>query len=225
MMWNGVNNPTLIQDQRTISACIRATFIGPVLESKGQIGTIENLPLSALIGKHVAGIVTEPPSPNELFDLATWVQRCGIDTMEVVWRPSAENPATFVSERDIGLYTQSYLGFPAPIPTQLGDYANSREPTCFGFVWKNVLSNQLSFETVKNIEWRPRANQGFMAQIPRAINDHDYSGSVLKFLDRLDPTWTRRILDASASASSTLLTAVFTGYFQAAGRGRKGLLK
>jgi len=206
------NQAGLMQDMRTVSACIRMSYTGRMDRSSGQMAFVENVPLSTILG-HTSGasLESQPISIDQLFNLSPAAQRLGVDTLEVVWRPSAENPATFVGESDHALYT-STDEFLAPLfPTQIGDYANSREPTVFGFAWRGALESQLAFEFFKNVEWRPRFDKGFTAQIPRAINDHDYTGDVLKFLDELDPSWTRRILDASQSATSRIISAAFAG--------------
>jgi hypothetical protein len=197
----------LMQDARTVSACIRVCYTGEMQHASGQLAYIENLPLSAVVGRNP----NEPAiTVDQLFTMSSNVQRLGVDTYEVVFRPP-EGGHTFHDYMDGAWLNDTALLDPRTI---VADTAAVTNPVCFGFAWRSISANpkaDLDFELVKNIEWRPRPFAGMASTIPRALNDRNEVLSALLLLDQRSNSWTRKVIDNAGSIAGTVVKMAATG--------------
>lgn len=211
----------IVLDARTLSACIRLAYFGPMFSSAGQVGFIQDIPLSIIKGNTNPEEAKEPSaSVNDLFKLATRTQRLGTETLEVVMRhspgselfQSSSDPAItthLASKHPTPEYIGTLVDGPAP---KLGDNADNFSATVFGFVWKNVNAPAaLSFELVKNIEWRPSLDSGFQAVKPESVASVSFVQQAQDILDKTAPNWRAHTADAASSAAASLSRMAFTG--------------
>jgi hypothetical protein len=214
----------IVLDARTLSACIRMAYYGAMFTSAGQVGFVENVPLSLLIGHPDQDGLEhkeQPASVNDLFKLAARTQRMGTSTLEVLMRhtPGSE---LFQSSSDPAIFTHVLTDHPNPqfvgdfaepsSAPRLGENADNFAATVFGFVWKNVTNPAaLSFELVKNVEWRPSLDSGFQAVKPVSVAGSSYVDKAQEFLDKRVPEWRARTSEAVGTAADKIASIAFTG--------------
>lgn len=229
----------IVLDARTLSACIRMAYFGAMFSSAGQVGFIQDIPLSVVMGNGDGDLESKEPcaSVNDLFKLATRTQRLGTDTLEVVMRHSPGSEL-FQSSEDPAITTNVEARHPDPqylsdglhgSQPRLGDNADNFAATVFGFVWKNVTAPAaLSFELVKNVEWRPSLDSGFQAVKPESVRATSYVQEAQSYLDKAVPDWRAHTADVANSAASALSKMAFTGVAgmaaAALGRANRGRL-
>jgi hypothetical protein len=218
---SGFTHFNVASDARLLSACMRLTYTGRMADTSGELAFIENLPLDVFLGDDKASWdVANPASVDDLFKLATAVQRMGVDTAEIVHRPDDAGGSVFRDARDGALVLErknnSYL------PTEIETNARVLQPHVFGFAWRSVGDGGarvgLTFDFIKNLEWRPRPIIGFTSAVPRAIGPADGVSvhRVLQALDARSPAWTRRILDSAGSLAGEVVRMAATGIGKAA---------
>jgi hypothetical protein len=200
---------TTASDARLISACIRMTYFGSIVNSQGEVSMIENLPLATLLQ---GGTGSQPMNVNELFQYSGNSMRLGTDTIEVIARP--DDDAKHFTDHDTKWSRES-----GSTPnTLLSEAQKVKQATAFGFAWRNCIptANQ-SFQVIRNIEWRPDANLGIAAPTVRQYTV-DLQPSVIATLDRSNPSWTRRIVNGALSVAAQVATTAFTGALPVAGQ-------
>lgn len=198
-----------VSDFRLISACLRVTYTGPLQSSQGLLASVENLPADTFL--HGQATSDEVASVDDLFALSSKTQRFGVNTHELRYRPRVGDNGRFKPDQN-GTYT---LGTPGTSRTTLTQDSKSFGTTLFGFAWKGIASDQLSFEFVQNIEWRPETRAGFVSSIPRQITPAGYSQTVLAWMDRTMPGWTTALSNGASTIVSAsvnrLASSVFSG--------------
>jgi hypothetical protein len=173
---------------------------------------ITNLPLRQLIGHGgSAEVDTDPASVDDIFLNCPTIQRLGVDTMEVVHRPEDTLNSRFLSLED---HCTTISG-DGTVRTHIGESASDIEPRCFGFAWRGVspgdgTSTALSFELLKNIEWRPRLTAGIQAQEVKSSGESKVQRT-LATLDKHVPNWQTRILDSAGSLAGAVVKIAATG--------------
>jgi hypothetical protein len=198
---------SICADSRLISACMRMTYTGALQNSSGQMGFIENLPLHSILEGGVGGV---PCNVNELFQHAPHTCRLGIDTAEVIFAPDSRTAEIFTQESDGAMENTE----PAN-PTTITQEADTLNPRVFGFVWRGLdmpigEDAKLSFELIKNSEWRPEASSG----LPEVTIKHMGPSKIQPALTGLDskfPGWTRKVSMAAGSVASQISKAAFAG--------------
>jgi len=205
----------LVQDARLLSACMRMTYTGRLDRSAGQVAFIENVPLVSLIGDEAKGPTL---SVDDLFRMSDSVQRIGVDTLEVVHRPDLELASVFHDTNDAGLFKK-----PGDTYTHLATSGEMTQPTVFGFAWRNLSTSaetplaNLTFDLTKNIEWRPKPLAGITVVTPKVTGPPGVLARTIETLDRIDPSWSKRILDSASSLAGKVVTMAATGVAQRIG--------
>lgn len=166
----------IVQDARVLSACMTTTFLGKMVDSSGEICFLQNVPISELIGSGTNTCT----SVNALFNYSANKQRLGVETIESIYRPNLNSSQLF---RDSTVR-------PLDIPAATNVTAQNLEsepfgPRVFGVAWRGVQSDaQISFDFIKNIEWRPEAVSGF-SQVPIVGASPGILERTLKYADNL----------------------------------------
>lgn len=172
-------------DFRTVSACIRLLYTGTVSSCTGRVAMIENLTAEQLL---TAGGVT-PISVGQLFNLATKTERTSLQPMELKFRPNVTVSDIYRRKAYDYMIQHGTTGTSASTVSP-----NERFGDVFiGFAWQGVPSNQLVFETIHNIEWRPEANLGYASTVPKLLAPRPVLGQIVKHLDDKYPGWTTRM--------------------------------
>lgn len=202
---SGVLSTSVFMDARTLSACMKMRYFGALENSSGEVGFIDNLPLSVLFGRHVVGGPQTPAiAVDDLFVYSARTQRVGLDTLENVWYNA--NESTKFHPYDTGII----LAGTFPDLTQAAMVEN---PTAFGFCWRGldngVTSTKLTFEFVKNIEWRPDPYLGISAPAQRTSASNP-AKTVVAALDASAPGWNHKVEEEKGDTTS-LTKAVFSG--------------
>lgn len=215
--YNWVGGETA-QDARTLSSCMKMTYNGPMTEASGQVAFLEGVSASTLLFGGTNGATA---TIGQLFNMAATTQRLGTDTLEIVWRPDPEAGESFTYASSTGLATDLYgsqqgvftLGNNATTLTTQGMSQTQRDPKLYGFAWKNLTAGteNLTFDLVKNIEWKPSAAIGMPQTTPRQLNVTSQLPRTLHALDQADPAWTKRVVNGSKGIVSQIANAAFTG--------------
>jgi hypothetical protein len=197
-----------VSDFRLLSGCMRVTYTGALQASSGLLASVENLPVDTfLLGQ---ASLDDCASVDNLFALSAKVQRFGVETHEIRYRPSGAALETF--KQDVsGVYT---IGTPASTRTTMTNESRRFAPVFFGFAWKGVASNTLSFDFIQNIEWRPETGAGFPSVVPRQVNPDSYKRTVASWLDTHYPGWATAAQHHAKNAIFSLATSMFTGVSQ-----------
>jgi hypothetical protein len=213
MLLSGAFGSSIVMDARTLSACLRLTYTGRMDASSGEVAFVENLSVSNLIGDTGSDSAGLTMTVDELFQISTSTQRLGVDTLEIVHRGHEVHAATFTDYRDSALLNDSFQGNTPSAPTIASNKAES--PHVFGFAWRGLdtpgNNASLTFNLLKNIEWRPEVRTGFTSITPHTVNTENVLAQVHKALDNNNPSWTRRIIDSAASLAGEVVKMAKTG--------------
>jgi hypothetical protein len=197
----------IVQDARTLSACIKMKYTGQLVNASGEIAFIQDLPLTSIL--YGAGN-NEATSVNQLFQNATQTGRFGSDTAEVISRPD-ETSHVFRNDRSTPLQVSDSEGG----TTSLSSEGKSQGPNVFGFAWRGLAipsgqAANLTFEFIKNIEWRPEPISGLTHATPRVINTIPKTQSVVKYLDDMSSTWTTKLMSGINQVSKLALAGAWS---------------
>jgi len=178
-------NTEIVEDARLISACIRLTYFGTMLDSSGQIGFLENVPDSLVL---TGGANGDPASVDELFRYTSNTHRLGLDTFEVIARPSDGTPRF----RDTAESPYA-LGMHGVMPTTISQTGKTMPSTLCGLVWRSLDSkSRLVAEVTKNFEWRPAPISGLVMVHPQTKGKEKIT-AIHTIADRFKPGWATRI--------------------------------
>lgn len=195
-------NSATCQDFRTLSACVKMTYIGDTSSCKGRVAMLGNVPLSLLVD----GL----PTVSGLFDRSSSSQRVSLDVMEVNYRPTDESEK-FKEDAAFAL-TSLGAGISA---TSISEAAKADSPTCIGFAWIGVPANQLIFETFQNIEWRPKISQKYVEPAATMLYSEPLYKKALQYLDSAAPGWSNTASKLMARGAMSLGNYVLGGPPQA----------
>lgn len=195
----------MVLDARTLSACMKMTYFGAMNDSSGLVGFIDNLPLEALLSGGTAGVAM---SVDDVLRASTDVRRLGVDTLECVYRPSEENSGVFKSELDGAML----IGTPTVTVTTITQESLIRAPIVFGFAWTGLTGGNasLSFDLVKNVEWRPEPLSGINSVAPKSTGPSKIQ-ETLAILDRKSPNWSHKVVSEIGGLTSQVAKMAFTG--------------
>lgn len=200
-----VSGPT-VADFRLVSACMRMTYTGTMTNSSGTIAFIENLAPEAIFN---AGVPNQTISVDLLIQNCQKYNRLGIETEEVIFRQDPKLSSEFhgdsISPIDLGAVTTRI--------SNQSEEAQRAQPTFFGFAWKGQAANQLAFEFIQNIEWRPAAQSGIVAPVPTVVSMPNQVQIAQRTLDVRKPGWSTSARRAVRGLNSALDVAqmAFTG--------------
>lgn len=181
-------NGTVATDARTLSACIRMSYLGQMATTQGMVGHIDIA--FANLEDRIRG---DALSIDSLFELSQVVQRTNLDPLEQRWTPSAASDR-FRGPGDTAGTSQDFAVAVASSVYTLGTAASVENPRMIGFVWKGFASGTpfssiLQFDCYKNIEWRPQATAGISMPNPVRTSTVSPAHQALVALDAAAPGW------------------------------------
>jgi hypothetical protein len=187
---------------RCVGACVRMTYVGAMTDAAGRVGYLENVPADTVLKANGA----DPVSINELFGMCSKTSRLDLDTMEVTYRPY-EGATNFKDREDSAFYSN---GSADTIVASDGRRFGSR---MMGFVWDSVSdTDELFFEFIQNIEWKPQSEQGLVITVPKQISAPGNYQRVLQYLDNTMPGWSTTLGAAAKSITSRFVKAAWNNY-------------
>jgi len=198
------------QVQRMISACIKMTYTGAMVNASGQVGYITDVDPFTLIG---GGNSSGPPSVSQMFNLCSKTERIGVRTHENRYSAATDNDSVYHGTTNACWeYSEAEA---TAIRTRVGATASRFRYPAFGFAWRGLDipsggDTGLSFELTKNIEWRPEPVSGLVQPNPVHHGPEKRTG-ILTALDRMYPNWATASLDAAAQYGPALAESIFTG--------------
>jgi hypothetical protein len=197
-------SPTLAEF-RTLSACVRMLYLGTTSSCSGRVAYIQGLSSSQLLYTDDG-----PISVTDLFNMATKTQRVSLDTMEVSYRPDEGVSEIFRNDQ------QPALRFVASSPTIIPGADQAMGDSWFGFAWQGVDSKEFSFETIRNIEWKPKPILG-QAIVPPAQVGEPMVRKATQLLDRVSPGWDTTLMQMgtrmAGSAANRAINFVLGGSY------------
>lgn len=202
------NNQQIAADMRVLSACMDCIYTGKMLDSQGEIGFIENLPLNAIYLPDFTGVAGNLISVNELFTKAASSQRLGVGVNTVRYRLD-EHSNTF-QDHTTGVFTVGQVG---TAETRIQYSTKTETPSFYGFVWRgmdSLVSPNLRFTLTKSVEWRPAQRSG-LAQTQPKTTGPSLVTQVQSELDRNYPGWWDRATDTAMDVSAKLLAMTIAG--------------
>lgn len=194
---------TTCGDARTISACMRLTYLGTMSNARGMVGVID-VPFSVLEDRIRGGTL----SVNSLFTVSQLVQRLPLDPLEQKWTPS-QGSDTFKGPGDTAGLRADFCVAVSGGVFSLGDSVANFNPRIIGFVWKGTgtgvtLGSELQFDCYKNIEWRPEAASGLTVPTPTRTHVIPPAQIALSALDSNLPGWRSKAMKAAESGASKI---------------------
>jgi hypothetical protein len=172
-----------VSDFRVVSACVRITYVGTLLDSKGIMASVSALPVDTFFDGQAT--IDEVASVDDIMALSGGIERVGTVTHEVNLHPMSSTNSLFKRDSS-GAYVLGTAGVSRTSPS---NDANRFGASFMGFAWKGVPTNELSFEFIQNIEWRPETRAGFVSVLPRQIKPPGYIATVTAWLDTNYPGW------------------------------------
>jgi len=204
-------------DFRLISACLRMTYLGTTMNTAGQFCYVENMPTDALLNGGPGSVC---PTVNQLFAANPKSQRTSLTTVDhkfAVYQPNLSE--LYHDESDAPMLRGS--GTPTTVSTD----GKIQNPRWFGFAWRGLTegsdASALSFEFIKNIEWRPEPASGLASQPPHQ-SGVNVMPHILRIADAKNPHWRTMISSGEKTAEKFVLKA-FQGVENAAKRGTSGI--
>jgi hypothetical protein len=190
-----------VSDARCVGACLRVSYTGRMDAASGLIAIIDNIPAEALLG--VDGVT--PASVDELFARSSKVERLGLDTAEVKFRPSLHSEI-FRSD------SEGVFDIDVSTVTTISAEAERSGSRLMGFAFKGISSfSDLLFEFHQNIEWRPNLDAGFVDRSPVQTSNPGNAQKVINYLDKNHPTWTHNLGHMITDSATSIAKMAFTG--------------
>lgn len=202
------------RDVRCISACMRMSYFGRLDASAGQVAYIQGLPLSDILGgdDNDNQTPTLPMSVDELFKVATSVQRFGVDTIEIIHKPKSDTSGIFHTEHDGAMDIGNLV---LAQTTIIDEVVRHRGMTCFGIAWRGTAelaaADSYGFEFFKNVEWRPKPVLGLTHVPPTATRSPTSVDKMVAHLESISPNYAERVVSTAKSGVSHLLEGVYAG--------------
>jgi len=193
------SNSSTSESTRTLAACVRAVYVGTTSNTQGRIAFLENIDPSLLLTK---------PNVDQMFALASKVQRIDLDPMEVTYRPDEVADSRF---KPTGVGALS-LGITASAATSITEEGRNLGPKWMGFAWNGVPTNQMIFETIRVLEWKPDVASGLANNNQASSGTGEpVLGSALRFLDNAVPGWSTTLMNVAKSGASMAARAALGG--------------
>lgn len=195
---------------RCLGACIRFSYTGSVSNASGQISAVR-VPF-AVIEEAVNGAVALTPA--RLLQYATDTRRMPLDTMEVKWRPSADDTFRSTAGGTSVLGDDPVVRFNTGVYT-IGTKATQEQPYFIGFVWRGVTNSDgvlstIAYDLYKNVEWTPSVNSGLASQNSVQMADSGVAQRAVAYLDRAKPGWDTQLVAAGKSYLAKTAMAAFS---------------
>lgn len=184
----------LVQEFRTVAACLRAVYTGTTSSCAGRVALLDNIPADLMVR-------SLPPSVEQMFSYAAETERTGLDPMEIRFRPSSES--SNMRATDTPVFT-----WPADSRAVLSDTAHANAPTLIGFAWTGVPSNSFSFDFIQCIEWKPTPIEGYVEAPVKQVSNTPLWQSAMKYLDDRFPNWQTKVMGGAANAAMSYASRV-----------------
>jgi len=191
----------VVADARCLSACMTMTFLGKMIDSSGEVCFLQNVPISELLS---GGTGSTPATIDQLFNYSASKQRFGVETLETVYRLNLNSSDKFRDDTLFPLVLAGGITVTDPV-------SETFAPRVFGFAWRGTAPDApISFDFIKNIEWRPEAISGF-AQVPIVNSGRSFAGPALSFIDQMGPEAWSHVKGAAVRLGARMVRAAFTG--------------
>jgi hypothetical protein len=175
---------TLIQDMRCLSACIRLSATGKLLDMNGEFAIMEGLTLESIMPTEQNYACA---SVNDLFDYANHTGPITKDPIEVKYRPTLSTAIFRSGELGAAHVYASGTGVSRPSESAL-----IQSPTFFGIAWRGLDAGSacpFTFNLIKNVEFRLRPLTHLAHSPPVKVADVAPVEKSLEDLDRRLPGW------------------------------------
>lgn len=193
-----------VRDFRTLSACMRVIYTGTTSNCQGRCGLISNFPASQLAA---------PPSVAQMMAYAEQARRIDLEYMELKFRPGEETSK--FRAIDSACFEEQKTGDPTLYTT----VAEVDEPMAMVFVFRGIAADQLTFEFIQNIEWRPATgNSGFVENQFTQTSAEPLYRKALQFLDKTMPGWSESLQQVAGNVANNAINYVLGGAPQVTGR-------
>lgn len=195
---------TVASDARTLSACIRMSYLGPMSSTQGMVGHID-VPFSNLEDRFRGDTL----SIDSLFELSQMVQRTNLDPIEQRWTPSTSSDR-FKGPGDTLGKSQDFVVSIISGEYSFGISPAVENPRMIGFVWKGFapsteFSRLLQFDCYKNVEWRPQPTAGISMPDPVRTAIVPPAHQALLALDSVVPGWRNKAKSMAQSGAQSLV--------------------
>ena len=182
---------TIVADARTLSAGIRVTYTGALINAGGQFAILTALPLGTLLNGGADGGVI---AVNDLFQYATDTGRIDREPIEVKARPDDSSNVFRSDASRCMAWDENFV--PPNVRTKVATYYTSEglanQPQFFGIAWRGLpagVTNPMTFDIVKALEWRPDMVSG-LTQVPKhAYHAHSQMTRATQLLDMHHKGW------------------------------------
>jgi len=197
---------------RCVSACLKLTYTGAVVNSAGSVSPIR-VPFAVLEGIVNGSVV---PTVEAFLQFASETHRLGLDTLEIKWRPSADDTFRTASASGASVVGDDPLVRvvgPSPYIYDIGTKARAEQPYLIGYVWRGMTvppSTNIQFDLYKNIEWAPEIGSGLASQPSIQMADSGVTQRALAMLDRAAPGWDTKVATAIKSKGARAAYAAFS---------------
>lgn len=182
---------------RTLSACLKLQYVGSTSDCAGRIALLENIPTDILM---------DLPNVQDILNYATRTERLSLETQEVTFRPNNES-SKFKDPTTVFLQSN----FVDEKATTMDPTTQFDQPKFIGFAWAGVPSNQLVFETIQNIEWKPDTGLGYVQTPIRQDSSTPSFTAALSWLDQRFPNWSTTAFNVAGRAAGRLIDSVLGG--------------
>jgi len=156
----------IVQDARTLGACMQIYQTGAVAATQGVLAVLQNVPLTALVAG--GGVNATPASVAQLMAYATTKMRFPTEPVEVKWAPSDVTAVWHTSGINANTVVAGAtslaedncvtLGNPATVATTVTGGPAADSIRGIGFAWSGLLTNttqDVLVDFTKVFEWRP----------------------------------------------------------------------
>lgn len=209
--WDFLNSD-IVQDTRTVAACMKMMYTGRNDSLSGRIAYLESVPRAALL----VGDGSNPPSINDLFRYSNTSCRTPLDMVENKSRPGEGSDVYRVPHHeahDDGVDYAFVQGDNGVSKTSIG-YGTPTGVGCgIGFIWDGLANDSsLSFDFLKAVEWRPEVNSGLV--VPphtQAQGGQNIVNKALSYLDKHHHGWERQAFAAAKTGAAFIAQQAFQG--------------
>lgn len=189
---------TTVSKLRTAAACMRMTYIGTTSTCAGRVAFVEGLTTSQLM--------TGLPAIDDLFALATKVERTTLEPMEVTYRPDDTLDSRFKEAP----FTPILKGTAAAVASTITTEGKDLDPKWIGFAWAGIAATSFTIETIRIVEWVPDTGSSFAMPVPVQESD-SYVRPILSYLDRAFSGWSTTAMQHGGRIAADLANMALAG--------------
>lgn len=206
------------QDARTVSACMQFQFTGAMSTTQGRFGMVEGITREMLL----TGTSGGPPTADELFAVASHVERMPLDVKELKYRPSLQGEffrtealnslTSAANDSADACYTVGIGGSNKTTLHATGMTSGGVLGLAFVYTGLDPSTAAFTVTFTKAIEWRPEIGQGMVLNIPRSVGDGtNIAQKTVALLDKHIPNWQSMMRHGAAHLGNALAKTVLGG--------------